>query len=238
MKHSKNIWHHLKSSKTHLLYIYIQYKLIQNPSKSHWTSAVKNLSQAFSEALTKRSGRNLAVELLTCLPWKNPMAKSIDLMEATGSWEHQSDLNDLLIVRKMEHPLLGQLISSEYDEYVWFWGWFLKQIQVMKKGRRLGSTESLMISYDFMMFDHIQYLMILADILILLLIADAGWYLIIFDYLGRCDGLSRWLMMGMMVVVLIIMVSYYDHETSCLFMSSVILFCMYSRGNVKMLKLM
>jgi hypothetical protein len=61
----------------------------------------------------------------------------------------------------------------------------------MKKGRRLGSTESLMISYDFMMFDHIQYLMILADILILLLIADAGWYLIIFDYLGRCDGLSR-----------------------------------------------
>jgi hypothetical protein len=46
------------------------------------------------------------------------MAKSIDLMEATGSWEHQSDLNDLLIVRKMEHPLLGQLISSEYDEYV------------------------------------------------------------------------------------------------------------------------
>ena len=29
-------------------------------------------------------------------------------------------------------------------------------------------------------------------------------------------------------------VSYYDHETSCLFMSSVILFCMYSRGNVEL----
>ena len=46
IKHSKNIWHHLKSSKTiYCVYIYIQYiqyKLIPNPSKSHWTSAVKN----------------------------------------------------------------------------------------------------------------------------------------------------------------------------------------------------